>query len=329
MQQIQDILFLELRKQMTSPGQLADELSRVLGISKDSAYRRLKGEKQLHFDELVQLAEVYNLSLDGLLGTRDGDIVFQGDYVDGDNFDMDKFIGSMLMNLGRLESLEKPELIYVSKDLPVFYYLMFPEVAAFKFFVWTKTQMQFENMKEKKFNFDLVSPALEQLSLEVARVYSRIPSSEILNPDNIVNDLRQLEYYKETMLIEKSEDYRRIYEQLHRMIGHMEQQAALGYKFMPGEENEAGASYKLYVNDFYVGDNTIIAKAGDLRLVYVNHAAINFMHTTSREFVGYNEEFMNNLVRKSTLISEVGERTRTRFFHLIHERISLYSSSRN
>lgn len=167
----------------------------------------------------------------------------------------------MLMNLGPLDSLEKPELIYVSKDLTVFYYLMFPKAAAFKFFVWTKTQMKFERMKETKFN--------------------------------------------------------------------LEQQAAFGFKFMPGELDQAGASYKLYGNDFYVGNNTIIAKAGDLRLLYVNHAAINFMHTACKEFVGYNEEFMNNLVRKSTLISEVGERTRTRFFHLIHERISLYSSSRN
>lgn len=48
---------------------------------------------------------------------------------------------------------------------------------------------------------------------------------------------------------------------------------------------------------------------------------INVMSTTNHFFVNYNRAFIHNLIRKSTLISEVGERIRSRFFHLIHERI--------
>jgi hypothetical protein len=117
-----------------------------------------------------------------------------------------------------------------------------------------------------------------------------------------------------------------IYSKLHEMISHMEEQASAGKKFMPGrEQRSTDAEYKLYVNDFFVGDNTLVAKAGDLRLVYMNHAAINFLYTSTPAFVNYNEEFINNIIRRSSLISEVGERTRTRFFNLIHERINQFS----
>ena len=53
----------------------------------------------------------------------------------------------------------------------------------------------------------------------------------------------------------------------------------------------------------------------------LNHSAINYISTASREFAAYNFEFIQNIIRKSSLISEVGERTRNRFFNLIHERI--------
>ncbi len=325
MENLQQDLFKKLKASSLNPGGLADELVKILGVSKDSIYRRLKGEKQLSFGELVSVAKAYNLSLDGLLDLWNDDIVFHGDYVDGKHFDMEDYLLSLLSNLNRLEQFESKELNYLSKDLPIFYYLMFPHVAAFKFFVWTKTQMQFEEMRETKFSFDLLSPKLIGLSRQAAESYTRIPSVEVLNADNILNDLRQLEYYKDTHIISEKKDLDLIYQGLDQMIYHMEEQAKMGRKFMPGSQVQ-GASYKLYVNDFYVGDNTLIARAGDTKLVYVNHAAINFVYTATPAFAEYNIEFLNNMIKASSLISEVGERTRARFFNLIHDRIHTYKT---
>jgi hypothetical protein len=329
MQNLQAILFNKIRRVVPNPGTLAEDLVKLLDISKDSAYRRLKGEKQLSFDELVVIAQAYDLSLDELLDLWEESVVFQGDYVNGENFDMEKYLLSMKDNLEKLLQFEQKELFYISKDLPVFYYLMYPEVTAFKFFVWTKTQMQFDTMKERKFSFDILTPHLAELARCVAQLYTCIPSSEILNADNILNDLRQLDYYKYTNIMSGNGDLDIIYNKLHEMISHMEDQATAGRKFMPdGKPLVTDAPYKLFVNDFFVGDNTIVAKAGDLRLVYVNHAAINFVFTSTPAFVDYNEEFMNNIIKRSSMISEVGERTRSRFFNLIHERISHFGNGR-
>ena len=98
-------------------------------------------------------------------------------------------------------------------------------------------------------------------------------------------------------------------------MAHIENQAVTGRKLLPGQNTEGG-TYKLYVNDFYVGDNTVIATSASMKAVFLNHAAINFVSTVSPAFVEYNIEFMNNLIRKSALISEVGERTRSRFLTL-------------
>lgn len=327
MENIQQKLFNKIRASASNPAALVDELVSILDISKDSAYRRIKGDKQLSFDELVAIAKAYHFSLDELLDLWHESIVFRGDYVDGGNFNMESYLESMLSSLQQMKQFDNCELFYLTKDFPIFYYLMIPEVAAFKFFVWTKTQMQFEEMREKKFSFDILTPKLLDLSRQIAELYTRIPSSELLNADNILNDLRQLEYYKDTLLISSNDDLAAIYNGLDKMVNHMEEQAALGKKFLPGTDPDGiSASYKLFVNDFYVGDNTLIARAGDLKLVYVNHSAINYVYTSSKSFVEYNEEFLNNMFKRSSLISEVGERTRTRFFNLIHERISTFKA---
>jgi hypothetical protein len=264
----------------------------------------------------------FSISLDELFNLGQENVIFHGQFVNSENFRLDAYLESMLQNIEQLSRYDNKELFYISKDIPVFYYLMFPEIASFKFFVWTKTQMQFEEMNNRKFSFDIMTPALSEICSKITGHYSSIPGTEILNADNILNDLRQLEYYSEIDMIENKEDIELIYDKFKEMVSHMELQAAAGKKLKPGSvTDEYGAPVKLYVNDFFVGDNTIIASINDLKMVYLNHAAINFVSTSSKEFVDYNYDFIQNIIKKSTLISEVGERDRKKFFNLILDRI--------
>ena len=326
MDNIQSTLFARIKTMLPENGLMADQLADLLQISKDSVYRRIKGEKPLLFEEIVTIARTFNISLDEIINTGAENIVFHGQYVNENNFKLEEYVGSMVQSLEPLSSLADARLYYISKDIPVFYYLMYPEIAAFKFFVWTKTQMQFEEMKDRKFSFDIVTSHLAELSKKAAQLYVNNNSVEILNADNILNDLRQLEYYRDTQVFENREQLDCIYDKMDLMVSHMENQARAGRKFMPGSQADGG-TYNLYVNDFYVGDNTVIATSSSMRIVFLNHAAINFVSTVSPQFVDYNIEFMNNLIRKSALISEVDERTRSRFFNLIHERIDRHRSA--
>ena len=329
-QHLQSILFKRVRSLLPTHVSMAEYISELFLISKDSAYRRLKGEKQISFTELTRLAREFSISLDELFNLGQENVIFHGQFVNSENFRLDAYLDSMLQNVEQLSKYDYKELFYISKDIPVFYYLMFPEIASFKFFVWTKTQMHFEEMNHRKFSFDILTPALRDLCTKIIGHYISIPSTEILNADNILNDLRQLEYYREIEMFENKDDIELIYSKLTEMVSHIEFQAASGKKSMPGSlSDENGAPIKLYVNDFFVGDNTIIASINDLKMVYLNHSAINFVSTASKEFVDYNYEFIQNIIKKSTLVSEVGERDRKKFFNLILDRINKSKNTAN
>ena len=85
------------------------------------------------------------------------------------------------------------------------------------------------------------------------------------------------------------------------------------------------APVKMFVNDFVIGDNGILAILNEKKACFVNHNTVNFIATQDEKFCEYTYSSLQNIIHKSNLISEVGERERSMFFNLIRQRIDLYA----
>ena len=109
------------------------------------------------------------------------------------------------------------------------------------------------------------------------------------------------------------------------MVSHMENVCAAGRKYLPGDKPlPAHADLKMYVNDFVIGDHSNIAVLNGKKLCFINHNIINFLVTHDEAFCDYSYDFIHNIIRKSTQISNVGERERVIFFNIIRQRIDMY-----
>ena len=65
--EIQQQLFSVLKQKLPAHISLVDELGDLLGLSADSVYRRIRGEKPIDLIELKKICDHYRLSLDQLL----------------------------------------------------------------------------------------------------------------------------------------------------------------------------------------------------------------------------------------------------------------------
>ena len=54
--ELQQELFQLIKTRLPSEASVADEVAKLLEISSDSAYRRMRGEKQITFEELYKIA---------------------------------------------------------------------------------------------------------------------------------------------------------------------------------------------------------------------------------------------------------------------------------
>lgn len=323
------VFFQNLKSYVPEHLSLVDLVSDVLHISEDSAYRRIRGDKQLALEEVYTLCRHFNLSLDRLLGLPSNNIIFTGGYIRPETFNFSQFLKGIHDLLKWINQQKQSEVIFFSKDIPPYHYFLFPEIVAFKYFSWMRTMLNFPELRTVKFSLDHNQDELVQTGQKIAELYYKIPGVEVLNPDNILTTLRQIEYYKDAKLFASEEDLNRVFDSLEKMVDHLRHMATEGSKFLPGKDPSFSTSeYKLYVNDFYVGDNTLLVKTEREMLCFLILCGTNVYRTSDPGFNTYQEKFIRNIISKSSLISVVNEKERNIFFQSIRERIRAYRENK-
>ena len=321
--EIQAALFAKVRAKQDVNIPLADEIARLLGISTDSAYRRIRGEKTVSLEELHTICMHYKLSVDQLMGLSQGGVMFEGQYIDHESFSFEEYITSVMRNLAYMNSFSSRYFYYHCKDLPIFHHYHFKEIAAFKWFFWMKTYLQSPGFDRRLFRFTDHPDSLYEIGKQTLDYYNNIPSAEIWNLESMNIIIRQIDFYRDSHVFSSEEDVLLLYEAIDRMWDHLEKQAALGYKFDYGDPAQTRrGDYKMYFNEVLLGDNTMLVELDGKLISYMSHTTINFMLTKDPVFTSNMYNHVQNQMKRSTLISEVSEKERSRFFRIIRDRIA-------
>jgi mRNA-degrading endonuclease HigB of HigAB toxin-antitoxin module len=153
-------------------------------------------------------------------------------------------------------------------------------------------------------------------------LYLQIPSTEIWNLDCINTTIMQIDYYRECKVFKSSEDIVTVYNCLEKLVDHIEQQVEVGYKFpFKQPDKNDGIKYKFFINEFVLGDNTVIIHLDGQKVAVITHSVLNYIETTDPKFVDYISETFQIILKKSTLISEIGEKNRQLFFETMRQKI--------
>jgi len=333
-QNIQGAFFQQIKDQLADHISLVDELADTLEISNDSAYRRIRGETSLTFEEIGVLATKYGISLDGLTNSSSDLVAFRYKPLDEETFSFEDYMLSVLEDLQRIDAFEDKEMIYIANDIPFFQLFGIPEVASFKMFVWTKTILNYQEHQGKKFtlNFEFNDEVKETAS-KLVDIYSNIPSTEIFHAGTIESTLNQIEYYWVSGLFQDKKDALHLCDKLSELVSHMQVQAEIGVKFPYGKELPEGTrelragTYQLYYNEVLHTDNTVLVKMGDAKAVYLTNNGHNSLLTTNDHFYDNSYRSIQNLLSKSTLISGTSEKERNRIFMRYQQKIEELKSS--
>ncbi|MES1216963.1 MAG: helix-turn-helix domain-containing protein [Bacteroidota bacterium] len=320
--EIQQQLFQLIKRKLSSETSVADEIATLLEISSDSAYRRMRGEKIITFDELYKIATHYNISLDQIMGIELNGFLFQGNLMNSKTFRFDAYLTNMMHTLAYFNSFAKKEIYYLCKETPVFNYFHVRDLAAFKYFFWMGTLIFFPEFKNKKVNLDEYPDELFEIGKKVVGLYNQIDSSEIWNIESWNSTLHQVDYYLDSQMFQSDADALRVYEAMEKLLNHLEEQARRGYKFnIDDPAKKPLGKYNMYFNEIVLLDNSTLILLDNAKMASLAHTSINFMVTRDINYCEHFYNYVQNLVRRSTLISEVSEKERARYFRRMHERI--------
>lgn len=319
------LLFFQHIKSMT-PDHISfvDEVATLLNISNDSAYRRIRGEKAISLDEMHLLAVHYKISIDQFLHIKSGSYIFSGELASAGDYVFEQWLENVHKQLSIINSFNHKHLYYLAKDIPFMLHFMVPELSAFKSFLSMRSILHYDNMKGMKFSLKEHNHQHTEMGNKIDQLYNQIPSTEIWNLESINSTIRQIEFYREANMFETEDDVKKVYQGLLKLINHLEMQAECGCKFKIGESPSSGSvPYNLLWNDLVTADNTILAELDLNRVTFLNHSVINFISTTDLHFNAFMYDTMQNLIKRSTQLSKVGEKDRYRFFNRIKDKMKL------
>ena len=317
------ISFLNMIKEsMPKNLSFVDEVSDLLGISKDSAYRRLRGETTLSLAEIQKLCSHFGVSIDRLLGTSNDQITFQYRSVNEKTLTYQDWLSSIIGNLKMINKFEVKELIYLAKDIPPFHHFQYPRLGEFKSFFWMKTILNQSDFDENKFSFGQLSNRYTEIGKQMWKEYINTPSLEVWSYETINITLRQIEFYFDCGLFEDNNDAVILIDEVDSLIKHIKKQAELGYKFdVETQERGPDGSFQLYSNEVNIADTTIFFKMGDTKITFITHNNLNILATSNQAFCENTHNYIQNLLRKSSLISTSSEKERIKFFNRLDRKI--------
>ena len=312
----QDLLFRKIKELLPADISVADSISEILHVSTDSAYRRIRGETPLVLDELISICRHYPISLNQFVENGDNSVLFKNTRINNQDYTYPDYLEGLTKLVRGVEALDKKEVIYMSKDLPIFYNFYFRPLIAFRYFFWMKIQFLHPDFERKSFDIELLPPAIEAQSRELIKSYNAIPSTEIWNMESINSTISQIEFSRSSGHFSDTSDVRKIYQALEDSIVHVQEQAEHGCKFMPGEDpGSQPQNLKFFFNRVVLGDNTIMVNAGTMRSAFINYGHLNYLVTNDEKFCDDLYQDFKNIIRRSTQISGTGERQRHIFFN--------------
>lgn len=321
--ELQQQLFSHLRQNLPSHLSLVDELCELLGLSADSVYRRIRGEKPLTLGELKRICDKYRLSVDQLLQLKNESVLFDAPGLNSPPGSFGDYMQGMLRQFQYFNTFADREMYYLCKDSTIWNFYLFPELAAFKTFFWSKTINNEPGLRHKVFSMEEF-PYTEcfQLGQQILEQFNNIPCVEIWNLESLHSTINQIAYYRDAGNFRSKEEFERVVDSFIRMIDHLELQAERGVKFLPGA-TEVGyrAPIRFYVNELILGNNTMVINLDNLSLTMVTHSVLHYLFTRDPRFSAKVMQSFETLLSRSTLISKTGEKDRNRFFNAVREKV--------
>ncbi len=324
---IQKKLFTLIKEDLKNDS-FVNELADVLNVSIDSAYRRIRCETALTIDEVSKLCKHYEISFDALNDFSSNTVFFSYNSFEQDEKSFFKYFEVLFDRLQKVRKNENGQIIYIADDIPLFYHFNYPALYSFKLFYWMKSVLNIPSLQDKKYEAEYITEKFSKYSKALFENYIDIPTIEIWNDNSISSIIKQIEFYFESGWFHGRDNAVLICNELKQELIDIRQMAVLGTKNVTKIDSvEEKKNFELYFSDVEIGNNYIYVKSDETKAVFLRHHTFHSMYTYDPSFCKDTENWLQNIISKSTLISGSAEKQRNQFFNRAIERVESLEKS--
>jgi len=288
---------------------LVNTISDVLDIGVDSAYRRIRGETLLDFNDTLALCAHFGVSLDGMSGIEERNQIkcFYTPLDLKDENNLMTYTNALLFHLGNIKENKKNEIILSASDIPLFSFSMFKTLIKFRFFSWSKNVCGLSGGYTDFVNRWDIEKSLEVYD-KIADFYRKTSSTEIWSNHTIDAFLGLLKYHYFTGCFEDKQVPKQICDELFELIDTLQIWTETGIK-SPGE-----AFFKFYINQTGAENTFTLLKQPEKTTCLAKLFTVNSLIITDKQFCAEMESWLRNQSQQAILITGGSAMERYDFF---------------
>lgn len=305
---------------------LAEELADLLNISTDSVYRRLRGQSAFSLDEVGVIAKKFGIAMDSIFETEKENVSFSFNLMYGRSKNFLQYLEWYAQYLTDLTKVPGTKITYAADDVPVIRHFNYPHLSAFKAYYWSKAVLNIDLMSNQKYKYDAVPAELIEINLKTANAYSKLHCIEIWTDETITSTLKQVQYYWECDLFESQSEAMLVIGDIRQMLNQISKDCEDNDK----PERERKGDFMLYNSDVMIGNNCVLIEPGNTQYpqkAFLGYNTFNNLSTSDSNFISETGLWMNNLIKKSILLTGSAEKQRTIFFRKMHEKLNVLEKS--
>ncbi|NML55960.1 XRE family transcriptional regulator [Chryseobacterium cheonjiense] len=299
----QERLLKEIRRKI-GDNSLNDEIANILHISYDAAHRRSSLKAKFSFEEALELAKYFQISLDQFQ-ISDHQIVVRKTSAVSKTEDLESFFRNNLTVFENLPLSNEMTIYYSAKDIPFFYTLSDTLLSRFKVYVW----MNLLNAQQVFIPFlEFSPPNFELNTKELRKIYEEQNVVELWNDMTAASVLQQIVYYHETGLLKKNEAGI-ILQELKELIEYIE------------KKTENNPKFHLYENELMHLSNDIFFHHPQQSLFAIPTNMFGYLLINDEKTCKETQNYFEHQIKNSKSLNTSGNRDRKKFFNKIYVQI--------
>lgn len=288
-------------------------LSDLLNLSRESVYRRLKNEIPFSFHEIVIIASEIGISIDEIVGYESKDRAFFDFKIFDPSAPVDRY--SEMMNkiiemFYKISNSESSDIVLTMNRLPIALYMQSENLSKFHYYKWIH---QTQDIPFKtSFSEYIVPSEINSIQKKYKYVYNTIISSTIVFDNNLFRSVtNSISYYYKCNLINK-EELILLKDELHQAIDMME--SITKNKMIDYDSQKPYSDISLYLSSLDIESNSLYFNSGMEECTYYWIHSLYPIYVYNKEICKKQKNWINSLLKYSTLISKCNENIRFNFF---------------
>jgi len=300
----QQVLFFQAIKAALPEYQnLALSVAEELGISTNEAYKKIRGDSNLTFQQIIKLSDCFDIPF--LYNPKQSLSVTFSYLSVNEDLDMIGYLQNLLDNIKAIKNSNKKHITITTDDIPLFHFFKYPELTSFKLFFWANSA----NNLGIPFSASFLSDEIIKISHELHATYLEIPSTEIWSKDTITGTLEQIRYAFEAGHLADTELAIKIVEQVRYCLTDMNMYAISSKKTI-----DPNHTFNWYSCDV-LGSIAYLVDFKDRMTCYNRFNTFNYLRTEDQAYCKQTKQWMQGLIMKSVSFSGQGEKHRNKYLY--------------